>query len=208
MKRLVLAAIFLATCLSPAWLHAQSGPTLSIHVDPADARAVLRLQDALSDRELENAARSGLPLRIRFRVELWKDAFVDKQLGAQEWLIALTFDPLSELFLVRSRANTGTAHAFTDYKSARAAVETAYGIALRPNAAGRYYYTASVDIETLSLSDLDELERWLRGELQPAVTGGASLPGAIGQGARRLFMRVLSVPERRFEARSQRFQIP
>jgi hypothetical protein len=48
----------------------------------------------------------------------------------------------------------------------------------------------------------------LKGELQPAVSGDRSLPGAIGQGARRLFIRVLSLPERRLEGRSERFRMP
>ncbi|HUP88604.1 MAG TPA: DUF4390 domain-containing protein [Longimicrobiales bacterium] len=185
---------------------AQRGPSLSISHDLQTQRGVLRLSEALADRELEDAVRSGLPLRVRFRAELWKDAFLDEQIGAEEWTLVLTFDALSELYIVRSRAAPGTAKVFTNYKDARAAIEGQYNLTLRPGREGRFYYTASVDIETLSLSDLDELERWLKGELQPAVTGDRSIPGAIGQGARRLFMRVLSLPERRFEARSDRFR--
>jgi hypothetical protein len=208
LKRLICTAALLLALL-PAPARAQHDAALAVAPEAAPSyRAVLRLQDGLADSELENAVHSGLPLRIRFRVELWKDAFIDQQLGAEEWTMVLTFDPLSELYIVRTRGNTGTARAFAEYRTARNAVEAARAAALRPTAAGRYYYTASVDIETLSLSDLDELERWLRGELQPAVTGDRSLPGAIGQGARRLFMRVLSLPERRFEARSARFQLP
>jgi hypothetical protein len=79
---------------------------------------------------------------------------------------------------------------------------------LRPSGTGRFYFTGVVTIETLSLSDLAELERWLKGELQPAVAGDRSLPGALGEGAKRLFMRVLSLPERRFEGRSNRFRLP
>ena len=82
-----------------------------------------------------------------------------------------------------------------------------YALSLRPSRRGRYYYTGALDIETLSLSDLEELERWLKGELQPAVSGDRSIPGALGQGARRLFIRVLSLPERRLEARSDRFRV-
>jgi hypothetical protein len=188
---------------------AQDRPSLAVAPDPANAhRGVISLGGVLSDRGLENAVRSGLPLRIRFRVELWKDEFVDELLGAEQWTSVLTFDPLSELYIVRTRSTSATARAFPEYRGARDAIEAAYAVSLRPNGKGRYYFTAAVDIETLSLSDLDELERWLKGELQPAVSGDGSIPGALGQGARRLFMRVLSLPERRFEARSDRFRLP
>ncbi|MGQ0813754.1 MAG: DUF4390 domain-containing protein [Gemmatimonadota bacterium] len=171
-------------------------------------RGVVRLIEVLADDELEDAVRSGLPLRVRFRVELWRDGIVDDLMGAELWTSVLTFDQLAEQYVLRTRAGAGPARSFPDYHNARAAVEGAYMVSLRPTGKGRYYYTANVIIETLSLSDLDELERWLKGELQPAVSGERSLPGALGQGARRLFIRVLALPERRFEARSDRFRLP
>jgi hypothetical protein len=204
MRRLVLLVVLLL-CAGEA--AAQS--SLTVTADPnADHRGVLRVRDILADDELEDAIRSGLPLRLRFRVELWRDAIFDDLISTEQWTAVLTFDPLSELYVVRSRADAPRARAFTEFAAARAVVETAYPVSLRPQRRGRYYYTGSVDIETLSLSDLEELERWLKGELQPAVSGDRSLPGAIGQGARRLFIRVLSLPERRLEARSERFRVP
>lgn len=187
-------------------LRAQS---VVVSHDPAHQhRGVLRLIDALADSELESAARSGLPLRIRFRMEMWKDGVFDDLQGAEQWTTVLTFDPLSEQYVVQTRAMGGNAKPFGDYRSARTAVEGAYLVSLRPGGPGRFYFTGVVTIETLSLSDLAELERWLKGELQPAVSGDRSLPGALGEGAKRLFMRVLSLPERRFEGRSNRFRLP
>jgi Domain of unknown function (DUF4390) len=204
MRGLLLLVVFLL-CAGEA--AAQS--SLTVTADPnAGHRGVLRVRDILADDELEDAIRSGLPLRLRFRVELWRDALFDDLISTEQWTAVLTFDPLSELYVVRIRADAPRARAFTDFAAARAVVETAYPVSLRPQKRGRYYYTGSVDIETLSLSDLEELERWLKGELQPAVSGDRSLPGAIGQGARRLFIRVLSLPERRLEARSERFRMP
>lgn len=197
--------VVLVLCVGEA--AAQS--SLTVTADPNAAyRGVLRVRDILADDELEDAIRSGLPLRLRFRVELWRDAVFDDLISTEQWTAVLTFDPLSELYVVRTRADAPRARAFTDFAAARAIVETSYVVSLRPQRRGRYYYTGSVDIETLSLSDLQELERWLKGELQPAVSGERSLPGAIGQGARRLFIRVLSLPERRLEARSERFRVP
>ena len=190
-------------------LLASSAYAQSLSVAPdasAGQRAVLRVRDILADDELEEAVRSGLPLRMRFLVELWRDAFFDELVATEQWTTVLTYDALSKQYVVRPRADA-RARVFPDFATARAAIETAYAAALRPQRRGRYYYTGALDIETLSLSDLEELERWLKGELQPAVSGNRSIPGAIGQGARRLFIRVLSLPERRLEARSERFRV-
>jgi hypothetical protein len=190
------------------WLaNGAAAQSLSIAPDATVGhRGVLRVRDVLADDELEEAVRSGLPLRVRFRVELWRDAFFDDLTATEQWTAILTYDALSEQYVVRTRSDA-RARVFADFEAARAAIETAYVVTLRPPRRGRYYYTGSVDIETLSLSDLEELERWLKGELQPAVSGDRSIPGAIGQGARRLFIRVLSLPERRLETRSERFRV-
>lgn len=197
--------VLLGLCLLVATgAHVQS---LSVGPDAnAGQRAVLRVRDVLADAELEEAVRSGLPLRMRFLVELWRDAFFDELVATEQWTSVLTYDALSEQYVVRVRADA-RARVFPDFAAARAAIETAYSAVLRPQRRGRYYYTGALDIETLSLSDLEELERWLKGELQPAVSGDRSITGALGQGARRLFMRVLSLPERRLEARSERFRM-
>lgn len=202
--RSVFAIVVMLFCARA--LHAQS---VVMSYDPQnDHRGVLRLVDALGDTELQNAVQSGLPLRIRFRTEMWEDGLIDDLLGAEQWTTVLTFDPLAEHYVVTTRAAGGTSKSFADYQSARAAIEGAYMVSMRPTEKGRFYYTGVVTIETLSLSDLAELERWLKGELQPAVSGDRSIPGALGEGAKRLFMRVLSLPERRFEGRSNRFRLP
>lgn len=197
----------LTLLLSAAPLNGQGSLTVTHDVNAAH-RGVLRVRDILADDELEDAIRSGLPLRVRFRVELWRDAMFDELMATEQWTSVLTFDPLSEVYVVRTRAGSSRARMFADFAAARRLVEATYAVTLRPLKRGRYYYTGSVDIETLSLSDLEELERWLKGELQPAVSGERSITGALGQGARRLFIRVLSLPERRLESRSERFRVP
>lgn len=198
-----LVSMLLALLLAAGNAAAQSGTPLSVSHDAASShRGVLRFGSALADDELEEAVRSGLPLRVRFRLELWKDGMIDDLLGAEEWTTVLTFDPLSKVYAVRGGAPGSTPREFVDYRTARTAIEGTYLASLRPRGNGRFYYIGSVSIETLSLSDLEELERWLK------VSGQRTIPGALGQGARRVFMRVLSLPERRFEVRSARFRLP
>lgn len=161
----------------------------------------------LQDDALEHAARSGLPLRLRFRIELWRDQLFDRLVGDVSWDAVLAFEPLGRHFLAGETSGDSLA-AYATYDQARRALEQAYDPHLVPTRPGRYYYIAFLEVETLSLSDLDELQRWLRGQLGPAVQGQRSVPGAMGTGLKRLLIRMLDLPARRYEARSGRFTVP
>jgi hypothetical protein len=69
----------------------------------------------------------------------------------------------------------------------------------------RQYYIGVLDVETMSLTDLDEVERWLRGQLQPAVRGNGNPGTALGRGIRRIFVRLLGAERRNLQARSRTF---
>ncbi|HSJ23358.1 MAG TPA: hypothetical protein VK929_01660 [Longimicrobiales bacterium] len=185
----------------------QQAPLLSVHPDPAGGnRPVVRVGPVLNSASLEEAARSGLPIRVRVRVELWRDRLFDQLVDSTSWSTVIVYEPLGELFFARSLPVATGARRYNSFAAARSAVEGTYTLPLRPVTPGRYYYTATLQVETLSLSDLDELERWLQGELQPAVSGQRPVPRAVGHGARRLVLRLLDLPHRRVDARSGRFQ--
>lgn len=190
-----------------ATLHAARQAALGIAPDPAAGYApVLRFGAILADPALEEAVRSGLPLRLRSRIELWRDGFIDHLESSDATTWVLLYDPLEGRFSVRSQSSASVARDYPTFDAARAAIEGPHRGSIRPARNGRYYYTAVVELETLSLSDLEELERWLKGELQPAVSGERSVPGAVGRGIKRLFIRVLGLPARRYEARSEWFE--
>ncbi|HSJ05769.1 MAG TPA: hypothetical protein VK936_03635 [Longimicrobiales bacterium] len=187
----------------------QDVPLLAIDADPQNGfRPIVRVGPVLGGEQLEQAALSGLPVRVRVRVELWRARFIDQLVDGTSWSTVIVYEPIGEQFFVRSLPTRDGARRFPDFASARAAVEQDYALALRPPTSGRFYYTATLQVETLSLSDLEELERWLQGELQPAVSGQRSVPAAVGQGARRLMLRLLDLPQRRVDARTNRFRIP
>jgi hypothetical protein len=182
-------------------------PVFAIAVVDSTYQPVIHVASLLEDPSLEEAARSGLPLRIRVRVELWKDGWVDNLVASESWTSVLLFEPLGREYIVRPNPQPGTALRFPTYAAARRNLEREYPLTMRPRRPGRYYYTATLELETFSLSELDELERWLQGELQPAVSGDRSLTSAVGQGAKRLMIRLLRLPTRRLEARSERFTV-
>lgn len=178
-------------------------PPLTVTVDGGAPR--LTVGPVLDDGALADAVRSGLPLRMRFRVELWRDRFFDELVDHADWSLILAYEPLDGRFLV-ARPDVEIVDEYSSYEAARAALEAEYAPGLRPGRRGRFYYLASLEIETLSLSDLEELGQWLRGELAPAVSGRRSVAGAVGTGLRRLLIRVLDLPARRYHARSGYFE--
>ena len=86
------------------------------------------------------------------------------------------------------------------------AVGRAVRVPLNAPNRGRFYYNAVLDVEVLSLSDLDELERWLRGELRPAVSGRRNPGTALTRGVRTLVVRLLGGTRRHFETRTGTFR--
>jgi hypothetical protein len=58
----------------------------------------------------------------------------------------------------------------------------------------------------LSVSDLDEVERWLKGDLGPAVHGEKSPGSALGQGAKTLITKLLGGQDKHYVARSKVFR--
>lgn len=171
-------------------------------------RPLVRMGAALDRAELADAARSGVPIRVRVRVELWRDGWTDDLVASELWSAVIAFDPLAQQFLVRGRSADVPVRRFASYAAARGAIEGDYPLQIRPTRAGRYYYLGTLQVETLSLSDIEELERWLQGELQPAVSGERSVGGALGAGAKRLMIRLLNLPARSLEARTDRFRVP
>lgn len=168
-------------------------------------RPAVRVGAVLDDAALEDAVRSGLPLRLRFRVELWRDRWIDALAGSQSWIAVLLYDPLEEVYLLRVQDEHPVTRRFRTYQQASAAAEAVYRPSLAPSGSGRFYYRASLRIESLSLSDLDELRNWLRGDLAPAVGGDESVPKAIEDGMKRALIRLLGLPARIYEARSRVF---
>ncbi len=183
---------------------AQSAPDFSVRASATEegGRPVVELRGVLEDDALRDALESGLPLRFRLRVELWRKGLFDRLVGAQEIYLALLQDPLDRLY----RLETGRSERrYASLGEAQRAIESLLRATLSPRGSGRYYYLATLDIETLSLSDLEELRRWLRGDLQPAIEGRASPGRAVERGLRRVLVRAIGLPTRRYESRSGTF---
>ncbi|HEX7050346.1 MAG TPA: DUF4390 domain-containing protein, partial [Longimicrobiales bacterium] len=175
---LVAWALALAGSPAPIAGQGQATPLVVVPDRTGGYRPLLRIGPVLADSAFEAAVRSGMPIRLHLNVELWHDGFFDSLEGSRRLTTVVLYQPLEERFVVRTQASPAKSRRFSTFEAARAAVEGVYALPIRPVRSGRYYYTATLELETLSLSDLEELERWLEGELEPAVSGEGSVPGA------------------------------
>lgn len=199
------AALLLAAAAHAGPAAAQPRP-VSLSVSGASGwRPAVAMDGVLRDDALLDALKSGLPLRFHFRVELWRaGGGVDRLVEARENARALLRAPLDEGYTLEDGR---TQRAYATLPECEAALERAFQPPIRPPGRGRYYYIAVLNVETLSMSDLDELRRWLRGEARPAVTGNRPVGRAVESGLKRFFVRLLGIPTRRYDVRTPVFEV-
>jgi hypothetical protein len=170
---------------------------------------LVRAVGVLDERDLRDLLDHGFPIRVRYRAELWTVAgwFNDLR-GSWEWDVVLRQNAMARTYEVaRLVGNEVTPLGeFGELGSALAAAERPYRVPLLPPRRRRSYWNVVVDVETLSLSDLDEVERWLRGELRPAVRGRRNPGTALGRGLETLATRLLGGETRHYEVRSEIFR--
>ena len=181
------------------------GSAASLRVERASGTATLQMGDLLEEGRLQEALEEGLPLRIRARIELWKDGFFDNQQGVFEWRMNIIRNPLGIGFLMVGPGPPGEDRELGSMDVLRGALESSLTIPLRPREEGRYYFLGWVEVETLSLSDLEELQRWMEGDLGRVLTGDQAMDQAFERGVGRLLVRALGLPTRRVRVQTPTF---
>jgi hypothetical protein len=207
-------ALLLALAAWHAPARAQGRPTLEVTLPAASQRRdegpTVRARNVLSERYLIDLLRNGFPARLHYRAELWTASglFNSRQRRA-EWDVLVRYDAMrNEYDVVQVRGNSVlSAQRFAQFADVVTEVERPVRAPITPLPERRpQYYYVTLELEMLSVSDLDEVERWLRGELKPAVRGQRNPGTAVGRGVRTLLTRVLGGEMRRLEARSQSFR--
>jgi hypothetical protein len=186
--------------------------TLSPDSSQNGARApVVRSENLLgADSRWLAALRSGLPVRLHYRVEVWRsrDGWFDIFVRQAEWDVLVRHEPLLDQYTLLTFAGASRQERrYATLDALGAALAFAYQVNVRPAEEGRYYYAASLQVSTLSDSDLDELERFLAGDLRQEARGGENLGDALGRGATRFLLRLAGLPSLRLEARSERLVV-
>ena len=195
-----------------AW--AQQLPSLDIALPPtpelATAGPVVTANRMLSSASMRELLLQGFPAQFHFRVELWSVGgwFNEFERGT-EYEVYVHYLVLEKVYeVVQVVHDRGLPLGkFSKIEDAELAVARPTRVPIAGLASNkRQYYSATLEVEVLQISDLDELNHWLRGELQPAI-GGKNNPGtAISHGVRTLVARLLGGETRSYEKKTAVFR--
>ncbi len=190
--------VLFAICVSAASGAAQSpraDVVLPATPDLATQPPTVRTVGVLSAGRTPELIRNGFPARLHYKLERWAaGTFVNDVKATAEWEFIAQYDPLAKTYkLIRATPRSAViVGEYTDLSDADAKLAEPYPAPISPPRRGeKSYYVLSLDVEAMSLSDLDEVQRWLRGELRPAVRGHRNPGTAMSSGVRTLFVRIL-----------------
>jgi hypothetical protein len=171
---------------------------------------LVRSLHIFADHDIREMMHSGFPARLHYRLELWGAAgFFDDLKRQIEWDVIVRYNPLKRRYTAtRIEGDRVTAlGSFDSLDPVEELLSHATQPALAvPEGHDKYYYNLALDVQMLSVSDLDEVERWLKGDIAPAVHGEKSPGTAIGQSAKSLVTKLLGGQIKHYEARSKVFR--
>ncbi len=177
---------------------AAQAPALTVIIQSGVPR--VQTTALLADGKYAGLMRSGFPLRLHYRLELWRSrsGWFDQYISEAPWDAVARHDPLADDFvLLRS---SGTVARYGTPDDLERALEIPYRAPyLKPTSGGNFYFLCRLEVTTLNETDLEELSRFLKGD------GGPNLGSALARGAQRLVMRIAGLPRLTLEARSETF---
>lgn len=212
MRKIQAAALAVVLVAAPA--RAQRSPTIQVTAPPqqlaSEEGPTISSSGLLDDAAMRDLLANGFPARLHYRLERWAvGRWFDDVKAAAEWDVIVKYDVLGKKYQL-FRIINGVPASLGDFDrldDAAQAAESPYRVTISlPKKGQRAYYNLLLDVETLSLSDLDEVERWLRGELKPAVRGEKNPGTAVTRGLRTLVVRLLGGEKRHYAARSGTFR--
>lgn len=173
-------------------------------------QAVVHTDALLDDPRVAPMLASGFPVRLHYRLQTyrsrgtWFDAFVRQT----EWDLVIRHEPLLDQYQVAEVfRNAQRAYRYAGRDALEAGLAIPREVRVGPREPGEYYYIVSLEVSTLSDSDIKELEQFLSGEVAPAATGNEPLGSAFSNAIRRALLSVAGLPSVRKEARTGKFTV-
>ncbi len=216
MRRLVLGLIWLGAL--PATLPGQAAPEgrsvgIAMSLDTAfqangARKPIVHFRNLLADERWLQALDNSLPLVITYSLQTWRsrDGWIDELTSATSWQTVITKEPLQDEYTVTlfvgGRMLRPNRFAIRD--SAANYLNLPQRVEVIPSRPGRFYYTISAKIQSLTDRDMDQLERLLAGDPELDVPE----PGSpVGRGIRRFLLRIAGLPSQVLDARSDQFTV-
>lgn len=200
MRRVV--TFLAAVLLGAASLAAQDGARVEVTVDSVTRIPSVRVLNLLAEPRWRGALTDAFPVRLKWRVELWRDrAIVDQNVQNWEFDIVIRRDPLLGYYFYTifqpGRPPTDFAP-HTDEASFAGRVAQPINLNVpQPRSAGSYYYAVTLRISALDDDEFVEMRRFM------GSGGGGSVLDAI----RGSIMKLVGVPSQTLSQRSERFEV-
>jgi hypothetical protein len=197
-------------------LRAQRAPTLEIRLPSPEQVArvgpLVIATDMLSSARARDPLANGFPARFHFVVELWTEGGLTNQIVRRaEYDVVVALNVVEKKYEVVQSVNDHllSLGKFDRIEDAEGAVARPTRVPIRAMASSKaFYYRVTLDVQILGASDLDEVNRWLKGELKPAIQGERNPGTAFTRSLRMLASRLLGGETREFEAATPAFRVP
>jgi hypothetical protein len=154
----------------------------------------------------------GWPTAIHARLQLWRKGGLFGFYGLEadfDWDVIIEYSPAAKSYHLRRIINDQPENLgeVGSIEAAEQLLRKPFSPPLSPKRTGAtYFYLLKAEVSTLSLSDLEAWQRWLKGEAQPAVQGKTNPIGAIQRGLGSLLSRALGGDTQSYEGRSSIFK--
>ena len=198
-RRLAVLALLAGAAASAVAQDASLTVTVQNSVPRIQASALL------ANGKFIDLMRSGFPLRLHYRLELWRtrSGWFDIHVNEASWDAVVHYDPVADDFVLVRSGGGGTASRYARVDALAHALQVPYKVTLSTKGTGSFYFLCRLEVSTLNDTDLQEVEQWLKGEVTPAVSGRGDLTSAVVRGAQRMLVRIAGLPRLTLEARSE-----
>lgn len=184
--------------------------TLTANPTPGGAPTpTIATRNLVRDPQWVGVLNEPIPVRIRYRLELWRSRALNDALERPfEWEALVRMEPLYEQFslTIINRGQVTDERRRPTLEEIGAFLDRGIQVLLRPRQPGVYYYTLNVTVTALSDRELEDYERLIQGD--PATPGGArsTVPG-LGRSARRWLLRFSGLPSTELVERTGTFTV-
>ena len=213
--RFSLAALVLTAAFGRgAPLEAQKSPALDVVLPSPSQLAIegplVQARDMLNGPRIREPLSAGFPARFHFRVELYTEGFLNQLERTVEYDMIVRRRALENVFevilLIDRPFSLGK---FSKIEDAEAAVGRRTRVPITAIRTTRtMYYKVSLEVQVIESSDLDEVDRWLRGNIESPLKGRTNPGTALTRGLRSIAAKLLGGESRQYDVSSPSFRLP
>src|SRR2546426_12634368 len=131
---------------------AAQAPALTVIVQSGVPR--VQTTGLLADGKFVGLLRSGFPLRLHYRLELWRSrsGWFDQYISEASWDAVARHDPLADDFVLIRTGGSVTRYGTPD--DLERGLELPYRVNLKVKGSGNFYFLCRLDVTTLNDTDL------------------------------------------------------